>query len=174
MTFKNGSSTGSVTTPISTSGLPLGLALEGTGRHRTVCLLTAGVRAGPFELATNQRASSVLFGELPGFTLHHCLVYEHNWNIVAYGVHAFCTGTLQSLPSGFNSDLTLQTGQASISRSLSPYRHLAPPSVEVSSTNIKNPILRRNFCLFVSLIHVQAGPSGYSRAVQTAAPGLCP
>ena len=113
-------------------------ALEGTGSSRRCRLLTAGARAGPFELATNQRAS-VLFGELPASLFNHCLVYEHNWNIVAYGVYAFALGALESAAVGLQFDLHLAdwTGEY-LEKSLA-YRHLSPPFVELKSNT---PILR--------------------------------
>ena len=81
----------------------------------------------------------MLFGKLPASLFNHCLVYEHNWNIVAYGVHAFALGALESAAVGLQFDLHLAdwTGEY-LEKSLA-YRHLAPPFVELKSNT---PILR--------------------------------
>ena len=94
-------------------------ALEGMGSSRPCRLLTAGVRAGPFELATNRRASQCCSVSC----LLHSSITASSTSITGMSSRIGYTRLhcvhFSPLPSGFNSTFTLQTGQASISRSLS-------------------------------------------------------
>ena len=95
------------------------LALEGRGSSGLCRLLTADVRAGPFELATNQRAflccsaSSLLHSSITASSTSITGISSRMGYTRLHWLH------FSPLPSGFNSTFTLQTGQASISRSLS-------------------------------------------------------
>ena len=102
-------------------------ALEGTGSSRRCRLLTAGARAEPFELATSQQASP----HCSASWLLHCSTTASSTSITGISSRMGYTRLhwvhFSPLPSGFNSTFTLQTGHASISRSLSLTGIWVPP-----------------------------------------------
>ena len=75
-------------------------------------------------------ARRLKIGALEGSLFDHCLIDEHDWDIVVYRVHAFALSAFEARPVGFQFDFDLANGTREYFEKSLAYRHLTPPVVE--------------------------------------------